>query len=302
MSDQPMEPMDPNAMTIERQDLEQMLDSLRDMIQTGAREAAQEMLAQLQELLENLQIGQQSSQMQQGQQMMNQLQELIQRQQDLLDETFGLSRQPGQEGSMDRPGQEGQQGQQGQQQGQMGQQPGQMPGGMRPGQQPGQQGQGLAMDQESLRRALGELMRSLGENGVPIPRAMGEAELSMREARDALQGGQPGQALDPQANALDQLRQGGQAMMQEMQRMMGQQQGPGQPNQGQQFGQSPTDRDPFGRPLFNRGEADLFGPEVPSDLDLGKARAIMEELHRRAGQRFRPSEELDYLERLLRRF
>jgi hypothetical protein len=169
------------------------------------------------------------------------------------------------------------------------------------GQGQGQSGQ-MAVDQESLRRALGELMQSLGENGVPIPRAMGEAELSMRQARDALQGGQPGDALDPQTNALDQLRQGGQAMMQEMQQMMGQNPGQGQQGMDQQFGQNPTDRDPLGRPMFNRGEADLFGPEVPDDLDLGKARSIMEELHRRAGQRSRPADELDYLERLLRRF
>ncbi|MEM9443505.1 MAG: DUF4175 family protein, partial [Pseudomonadota bacterium] len=138
---------------------------------------------------------------------------------------------------------------------------------------------------------------------VPIPRAMGEAELSMRAARDALQGGQPGRAVDPQTNALDQLRQGGQAMMQEMQQMMGQNPGEGQQGIGQQqFGQNPTDRDPLGRSMFNRGDADMFGPEVPDDLDLGKARSIMEELHRRAGQRHRPAEELDYLERLLRRF
>ena len=71
MSDQPMQPMDQDAMAVDRQDLEQMLDNLRDMIQTGAREAAQDMLAQLQELLENLEVGQQNSQMQQGQQMMN---------------------------------------------------------------------------------------------------------------------------------------------------------------------------------------------------------------------------------------
>ncbi len=292
MTDQPMEPMDPNAMTIERQDLEQMLDSLSDMIETGAREAAQEMLAQLQELLENLQVGQQSSQMQQGQEMMNDLQELIQRQQELLDDTFDLSREQeqGQQGPMQRPGQQGQQ--QGQMQQGQGQQQGQS--------QQGQSGQ-MAMDQEALRRALGDLMNSLGENGVPIPRAMGEAELSMRDARNALEGGQPGMALDPQTNALDQLRQGGQAMMQEMQRMMGQQ-SPGQQGQPQQFGQNPTDRDPLGRSMMNRGDADMFGPEVPDALDLGKARAIMEELHRRAGQRFRPAEELDYLERLLRRF
>ena len=132
-------------------------------------------------------------------------------------------------------------------------------------------------------------MRLLGENGVPIPRAMGEAELSMRDARDALGSGQPGQALDPQTNALDQLRQGGQAMMQEMQQMLGQNPGPGQQGQqGQQFGQSPTDRDPLGRSMFNRGDADMFGPEVPDDLDLGRARSIMEELHRRASQRHRP--------------
>jgi hypothetical protein len=132
---------------------------------------------------------------------------------------------------------------------------------------------------------------------------MGEAELSMREARDALQGGQPGRAVDPQTNALDQLRQGGQAMMQEMQQMMGQNPGEGQQGMGQQqFGQGPTDRDPLGRSMFNRGDADMFGPEVPDDLDLGKARSIMEELHRRASQRHRSTEELDYLERLLRRF
>ncbi len=303
---QTMQPMDQESMTIERQDLQEMLDRMQDMIETGAREAAQQMLAQMQELLENLQVGQQNSQMQQGQQMLNQLQEMIQRQQELLDETFGLSRQQNQQGQMDRPGQEGQQAQQGQQgeQSQQGQQ-GQM--GQQPGMQPGQGGQqmqsGLASGQEALRRQLGELMRSLGENGVPIPRAMGEAELSMREARDALQGGQPGQAVDPQTNALDQLRQGGQAMMQEMQQMMGQNLGEGQQGIGQQqFGQSPTDRDPLGRSMFNRGDADMFGPEVPDDLDLGKARSIMEELHRRAGQRHRPAEELDYLERLLRRF
>ena len=245
MSDQQMQPMDQDAMALDRQDLEQMLDNLRDMIQTGAREAAQDMLAELQELLENLQVGQQNSQMQQGQQMVNQLQDIIRQQQELLDKTFGLSRDQGQRGQQGQEGQQGQRGQEGQQ-GQQGQrgmpsgQPGQ-------GQQAGGQNGQAAMDQERLRQALGELMGALGDSGMQIPRAMGEAELSMRSARDALQDGQPGDALDPQANALDQLRQGGQAMLQEMQRMVGQQ-GPGQQGQGgQQFGQNPTDRDPLGR-------------------------------------------------------
>ena len=71
---------------------------------------------------------------------------------------------------------------------------------------------------------------------------------------------------------------------------------------GQQYGQAPNNRDPLGRSMFNQGGADLYGTEVPSELELGKARAIMEELLRRASQRGRPGDELDYLERLLERF
>jgi hypothetical protein len=183
-----------------------------------------------------------------------------------------------------RPGQQGR--------GQSGQmQPGQM-------QQGGQLGQ-MAEDQEALRRMLGELMEKLGEAGAQIPRALGEAELAMRQARDALQEGAAGQALDPEAQALDQLRQGGQAMMQEMQRMYGQGQGQ---MPGQQYGQAPSNRDPLGRSMYNQGGADLWGERVPTELDLGKARAILEELQRRASDRQRPTFELDYLQRLLRRF
>jgi hypothetical protein len=54
--------------------------------------------------------------------------------------------------------------------------------------------------------------------------------------------------------------------------------------------------------MYNQGGADLWGERVPTELELGRARAIMEELYRRAGQRHRPVDELDYLQRLLRRF
>jgi uncharacterized protein (TIGR02302 family) len=297
LDQQQVQPLDPNAIQVQRQDLQQMLDMMKEMIQTGAREAAQQMLAQLQELLENLQVAR-NGQMQQGEQMMSQLQQMIQRQQELLDQTFDLSRRPGQEGQQGQQGQQGQRGQRGQQ-GQMGpMQPGGrggQPGQMQPGGQLGQ----MALDQEALRRALGELMAAIGEAGAQIPRALGEAELAMRTARDALQEGQPGAALDPEAQALDQLRQGGQAMMQEMQRMYGQGQGQ---MPGQQYGQAPNNRDPLGRSMYNQGGADLWGERVPTELDLGKARAILEELQRRSSQRQRPADELDYLHRLLRRF
>jgi len=179
------------------------------------------------------------------------------------------------------------------QQGRMGQQ-----GQMGQGQPGGDLGQ-MATDQDALRRALGELMRKIGEAGAQIPRSLGEAELAMRAARDALQAGAPDQAVDPQSQALDQLRQGGQAMMQEMQRMYGQGQGR---MPGQQYGQAPNNRDPLGRSTYNQGGVDLWGEKVPTELDLGKARSILEELQRRASERQRPTEELDYLQRLLRRF
>ena len=35
---------------------------------------------------------------------------------------------------------------------------------------------------------------------------------------------------------------------------------------GQQFGQSPTNRDPLGRSLYNQGGADVYGVRVPTNL------------------------------------
>jgi hypothetical protein len=242
-------------------------------------------------MLENLQVAQQG-QMSPGQQMMNQLQEMIQRQQGLLDETYQMNQQPGQQG---QNGQQPQQGEGQGPQGQMGQ--GRMGEGRMGEGQSGQMGR-MAQDQEALRRMLGELMQGLGDSGMSIPRALGEAELAMRDSRDALGQGQPGQAVDPQAEALDQLRQGGQAMMQEMQRMAGQQ---GQMG-GQPQGQASEARDPLGRSLFNQGGADVWGDRIPTELDLGRARSILEELYRRASQQNRPEPEREYLQRLLDRF
>jgi hypothetical protein len=41
---------------------------------------------------------------------------------------------------------------------------------------------------------------------------------------------------------------------------------------------------------------------VPDEIDVQRAREIMEELRRRLGEQNRPTLELDYIERLLRRF
>ena len=40
--------------------------------------------------------------------------------------------------------------------------------------------------------------------------------------------------------------------------------------------------------------------KVPGEIDVQRARRILEELRRRFGENFRPQLELDYIERLLR--
>jgi uncharacterized protein (TIGR02302 family) len=305
----PQIPPEMQGQMMDRQDLQQMLDQMRQMAETGARDAARQMLSQLQQMLENLRNGN-MAQMQQGQmgqmgQMLSQLQDLARQQQELLDQTFRDAQEQDPSG------------QQGDMQGQMqmpgqGQMPGQTPGRQpRPGQrgQQGQQGQmgqqgqpsGGAAQQEALRRQLGELMRQFGEMGGEIPRPLGRAERAMRDAGQALSQGQPGAAVPPQTQALDELQQGMQAMAEEMaqQMMMGQM--PGQ-MPGQQRQQSNRGRDPLGRPLPGFGSADTNDVDIPEQSELQRAREILDELRRRAGEFSRPKPELDYIDRLLRRF
>lgn len=294
---QPPRPQD-QARTVDRRELQEMLDRARELMQSGSRDAAKQMLARLQEMLENLRAGNQQAQQQQpseGEQSLSDLQKMIQLQQQLLDRSFQMDRQQRQGGQQGEPGEQ-QQGQQQQGQQQQGQQQGQQPG--QEGQQ-GKMGQSAA-EQEALRRALGELMRRMGEAGMEIPRALGQAEMQMRGARGSLEQGQPGSAADSQSQAVDAMQRAGQAMMEQLQEQMAQQQGEGPGGQPQPTGR--RGRDPLGRAMRNDGGMDTRGVEVPEESDLGRARDVLEELYRRSGDRQRAPLELDYYRRLLDRF
>jgi hypothetical protein len=85
--------------------------------------------------------------------------------------------------------------------------------------------------------------------------------------------------------------------------MMGQD--PGDPNG--EPGQSPprqAERDPLGRPLERNGNGNYDNGDVkiPDQMEVQKAREILDELRRRSGERSRPEIERDYIDRLLRRF
>ncbi|MDX6752055.1 TIGR02302 family protein [Geminicoccaceae bacterium 1502E] len=274
----PRQPIDPSQL-VAREDLQRMLERARELMRNGSREAAREMLAQLREMLENLQMAQGQMQPSPEEQALGDLQRMIELQQNLLDRSFEMQRQGemGQSPQQAMPGEGEGQAEQG-----------------RPGDSPGR----AAMEQEGLRRALGELMRRMGEQGMAIPRALGQAEMEMRAAREALGEEAPARAVPPQGEAVDHLQQGGQAMLEQMRQQLGQGPGPG----GEPLRQGRRGRDPLGRAQFNDGGWDPSGTALPEDADLGRARGVLEELYRRSGERHRPPVELDYYKRLLDRF
>ena len=157
-----------------------------------------------------------------------------------------------------------------------------------------------AEQQEQLRRQLGEVMRQLGEQTGDIPAPLGRAERAMRDAREALQRGQPGGAVQPQTEAMDNIQQGLQALAdQMMQQMMA---SPGMGMTRQPMNRMGHGRDPLGRRSNSMGQGLGEDVKVPTEAEVQRAREILEELRRRSGQFSRPQPEREYIERLLRPF
>ena len=258
----PLEEIDPDAMTITADELRAVLDRIRELGRGGARDRARELLSQLQDILENLRaggprlaLGEDGAELERA---LEALGEVIRGQRDLLDRTFRSAQ--GGEGT----GREA-------------------------------DSEAMAAQQEALRRALGDVMAELGGVGRRIPDALGEAELAMRAARDALGRGRPGDALGPEGEALEALRQGSGAVIAALLDELGAQSLMGRLEFLREFG------DPFGR-RAEGGDAADGDVAIPEEADLQKARAIIEELYRCAGERRRSQSERDYINRLLRRF
>ena len=261
----------PNAQQIRPQDLARMMDMIENLARSGAKDAAQEMLAQLNRILENLQAGtpQMGDPNRQSQlsKMLDQLGELMGKQQELMDRTFKEGQSP--QSNQNRNG------------------------------QPSENGEpSLSDQQQALRDMLGNLMEQFQQGGLNTPSPFNRADEAMGEATDQLKDGRNGQATGSQGEAMDQMRQGANAMARQMLEGTGQAGQAGQ--RGQRAGQGEVD--PLGRPLKSVGPDFGTSTKVPSEIEVQRAREIMQELQRRLGDRRRPRLELDYLERLLRRF
>ena len=297
-------PLDRNSRTLSQRDLKSVLDRLENLARNGAKDAARQLLQQLEQMMENLQMASPDQNGDDIDDMMSQLDELgdmMHQQQDLRDRTFRQGQdQRRQNGQRGQQGKQGQQGEQGQQQGDsMGD---------------------LQKNQQALRERLKKLLeelknRGLGQNGQGQKgqqgqqgqqgqgqngmEDLGQAGEAMGEAEGELGEGNTDSAVDSQGRALDALRKGAQGLAQSMQQQLGQGPGPGQ-NGRLGLPRAQRDTDPLGRPLRGRDYGDDVTVKVPGEIDVQRARRIIEELRRRFGDVLRPQEELDYIERLLK--
>ncbi|MDF1848330.1 MAG: TIGR02302 family protein [Parvibaculaceae bacterium] len=258
---------------MERSDLEKMLDAIGDLAKTGARDQAQDLLSQLDDILENLNTEEQQQPTQGESDLadaIGEMGDIISEQRSLMDETFqhGQGAPGGSEG-----GESGNQGQNG-----------------------APPLENLQGQQDGIRQRLEDLMGQLGENGQPVPGELEQAARSMQRAQDRLSQGRPDSAAGAQGRAIDQLRSGAQALADAMFDSMGS----GGEQSGVNAGGDQTD--PLGRPLTSNGTSNSDSVKLPDELDLQRARQILEELRKRAAELGRPEQELEYLERLLRRF
>jgi hypothetical protein len=135
-----------------------------------------------------------------------------------------------------------------------------------------------------------------GDNGD----SLGDADNAMGDADGRLGEGNADGAVDSQGKALDALRKGQQQLAEQMQQGDGDGQGdsPGNRMGRQSNGNNSTD--PLGRPLRGREFGDDLTVKIPGEIDVQRARRILEELRRRLADPDRPQVELDYLERLLK--
>lgn len=262
--------------TVTDRDLQKMLDRIEALARTGSREAAEKLLQELREMMENLEAGGSSSRQGDGQaagEALEKLGDMIRRQQKLMEDTHRADRGEGEEGAEDGTG------------------------------EMGRIGEGQKELRDTLRRFSEEMRgRGAGEGrgeGKGEGRGTGGdddgsdelngAADSMGEAGEALGRGEGEEALDAQTRALEQLRKGARKLADRMMRQGG----------GGREGQEAGDEDPLGRPRRSQGPSFSDKVKVPEEIDVERARRILEDIRRRLGEPARPKFERDYLDRLL---
>jgi len=268
------QPMDPNTQVLRPEDLQKMMDQIENLARTGSRDAAQQMLSELQQMMENLEASrpQQGQEGQNGEmnQALDKLGEMIKRQQQLMDNTFNLDPDTDGSGAEAQP--------------------------MTP-EERRKALEALRQGQQDLQKMLQDLQQSMKQQGMQPDGKLGQADRSMGDAAQQLGEGAPGDALGPQGQALQALREGARGLADQMARQNGPGSGTGTRQGGPMSGQ-----DPLGRQQQGRGTDLGSSVKVPDAIDTQRAREILDMIRKRLGDPSRPLIERDYLERLLERY
>lgn len=251
---------------VSEKDLNRMLDRIEQAARTGSRAAAEQLLSELGETLDNLRVGR-SSPGRGGD--LDALGDLMKRQRELMEETHRA------DGEGTTP----------------------------------QQRDALTRRQERLREDLQRLQRQIGRQGQGMPgrgapspggsgnepggadpgEALGEADRAMGDAGRAIEADEGEEAGEAQGRALEAMRRGALALAD---RGAGEDGRDGPEANG-------DDEDPFGRPRRSTSSGSSR-VKIPEEIDMERARRILDELRRRASEFDRPRPEKDYLERLLK--
>lgn len=264
-----------DAEYIDAADLQALLDTIAELAESGATEQAQALLTELQNILENLKLADQPFGMTPGEEAMAQtieeMESIIAAQRDLLDRTFRELELLRLDPDADRKL------------------------GLQSDEKPFEE---LAGDQEELKEEFDKILGKLQENGEEPPEALLEALGAMEEAKARLDAARADRAMASQGTAIEKMREGAQSLADKLME--------GRAGKGRGRGQARSD--PFGRPQrgegpgHQSGTGDMRGSGVPDSIDMQRAQQILDELRERARDLGRPQIELDYLERLLRRF
>lgn len=300
--------------------IQEMMDEIQRLMNEGRMAEAQELLEQFNRMMENLKASEGTEQGDgAGQRPMNRLADTLREQQRLSDDAMRELQDQFMEGGPNG-GSSGQQPQppQAEQQDPSQDQPGS------DAEDGDEQPRGLAERQRDLREELGRqrgLLPGQGSTqGDEAARRLDEAGRAMEQAEQALRDGDMAGAMEDQAQAIQSMREGlralGDLMAQDGNRdQSGQQDGQSQPGMegpasdpnGQRgmalpYAQQPA-LDPLGRSMMGQGNSLSGGDPLSDAPDPGRqARNLLDEIRRRLGERQRPAEERDYLDRLLDRF
>ena len=257
--------------TINADQISKMLQQIAELSAIGAYEEAQELLSNLEEILENLQFSSPSQAMSPQdraiQEALGELRGLESQQQRLLDQTFQEQLRACPIGEVCGDNTE----------------------------LPPNTARELQELQEQLRSQLNEILEDLARQGVAPPQSLQQGQESMGEAAEGLGRGASGEGLRAQADALERLQEA----RDELRRRGGGGMASGRDGPGGQRGRAGSNHDPLGRSMpDNPGRTDE--DIVPDAFDPQRARELRGELLRKMGESWRPRDELQYFERLLR--